>query len=108
MTRTAFSRRPHPLGRLVASAALLALSACGTPYYEVCDESGHCPASYVCAEPETLPLCTTLCTTTAECRERHGDASFCARAGVCLTTCSSSAECPATAYCDAASTTCLR
>jgi hypothetical protein len=91
---------------LLAAAATLGCST--TPYYQVCDEEGHCPGSYVCADPASLQICTTLCTTTAECRGLHGDRSFCARAGVCLTACNTTPECPSTAYCDSAATTCLR
>ena len=102
--------RPATLWLALGALALgvFCLLGCGTPYYELCDEESHCPASYVCADPATLRVCTTLCTTTAECRDRHGERSFCARAGVCLSTCASSDECPSTAYCDVTSTTCLR
>jgi hypothetical protein len=97
------------LARNAAAALLVALglAACGTPFYEVCDAEGRCPSGYLCADAETLPICTTLCTATDECAQ-HGDRAFCSRAGVCMIRCSSDRDCPSTAYCDVASSTCLR
>lgn len=93
---------------MLVAAALSVLSACGTPYYAVCDEGGRCPGGYVCADRTALPVCTTLCAADDECRDLHGERSFCAPAGVCLSACAVSEDCPPTAYCDVTSRTCRR
>lgn len=93
---------------LAVSLFLGLLAGCSSPFYEPCDAAGLCPTDYVCADRDDVPLCTTFCATSDECRAEHGARAICTRMGVCLLSCSRDEDCPTTAYCDVATSTCLR
>jgi hypothetical protein len=83
----------------------LALTACGNPYYQPCEEG--CRAGYLCADPGRIDVCTVTCGVAADCAGL-GARSFCAIGGVCLEPCTSDPDCPITSYCDRAEGVCVR
>ena len=82
-----------------------ALTACGNPYYQPCDEG--CQGGFLCADPGRIDVCSVVCAGPADCAE-FGARSFCSVGGVCLERCALDAECPISSYCDRAEGVCVR
>lgn len=68
-----------------------------------CSSSSECGDGLMCrtSAPDGILMgqCTASCSSSASCRSRFGEHSFCIGAGLCVAECSRTEECPAFTEC---------
>lgn len=89
-------------GILIAFA--IAALGCQSSYYRPCVRDRECDDDQRCERVDDLllatePFCTGTCSTSDDCVERFGPASYCGLVGSCFEACETDADCPNASAC---------